>query len=587
MAKCYINIKTGILLISYTFCFGFQNLEIKADSVAVYLEKNNSFKAINYLREKSILCLKNKKYKDYCDVALQKSDLYEKFNDKENALKILFEAMQIADRENLVESQAYLYRKIGSLNASMFEYTKARKYLNKSRKISLNLKNKDLHIQLNQSLFYLHSVTESDSAKYFLNQILHFSKDSKDLNLLFSNHENFFHYYNSKNQNIIAKKHLDSAYAIAVRINNKNSIANSKSNLGYYYMTVENDYEKGKKEFLEILKMYPNKENPKIIGSTYLNISYAYEKLGDYKKALEYSNKYYEIYEEVSSGRFIKSNQEIETKYQIDKVESQFNEKQIEIEKKQTRNQILLIIFASLFILAGFIFYFYYQNLLLKQKNKIKDIDNKLQYKIISATLDGQDQERNKISGVLHDHVSAILSSVGLHLSAFEGSLNTEQIAELKKTRLLLKEAHDKVRDLSHELVSPLLVKLGLQFALKDLCENNSNSLIVFDFNTKLEKHIRFDQEFEIKIYYIVSELLNNVIKHSNASECYVGIEKMNNQLHIIIKDNGKGFVVADANKTNGFGITQIRARVKNMQGDIEIKSALEQGTTIDIKVNF
>ena len=225
--------------------------------------------------------------------------------------------------------------------------------------------------------------------------------------------------------------------------------------------------------------------------------------------------------------------------------------------------------------------------MLLKQKNKIKDIDNKLQYKIISATLDGQDQERNKISGVLHDHVSAILSSVGLHLSAFEGSLNTEQIGELKKTRLLLKEAHDKVRDLSHELVSPLLVKLGLQFALKDLCENNSNSLIIFDFNTKLEKHIRFDQEFEIKIYYIISELLNNVIKHSNASECYVGIEKMNTQLHIIIIDNGKGFVVADANKTNGFGITQIRARVKNMQGDIEIKSALEQGTTIDIKVNF
>ena len=156
MARCYINIKIGILLISYTFCFGFQNLEIKADSVAVYLEKNNSFKAINYLREKSILCLKNKKYKDYCDVALQKSDLYEKFNDKENALKILFEAMQIADKENLVESQAYLYRKIGSLNASMFEYTKARKYLNKSRKICSNLKNKDLHIQLNQSLFYLH-----------------------------------------------------------------------------------------------------------------------------------------------------------------------------------------------------------------------------------------------------------------------------------------------------------------------------------------------------------------------------------------------------------------------------------------------
>ena len=587
LSKYYIIIQIGILLISNCVCFGFHNSKTKVDSVSIYLEKKNTIKAINYLRQKSLLCLKNKKYKEYCDVVLQKSDLYETLNDKENALKILFEALQIADRESLIESQAYLYRKIGSLNSTMFEYTKSRKYLNKSRAISKNLKNNDLHIRLNQSLYYLHSITESDSAKYFLNQIIHYSKDSKDMNLLFSNHENFFHYYDSKHQNSLAKKHLDTAYTIALKLNNKTSIATSKSNLGYYYMTVEKDYEKGKQEFLELLEIYPDKENSKVIGPIYMNISFAYEKLGDYKNALDYMNKYLEIYEEVTSGGFTKSSQEIETKYQIEKVENQFNKKQIEIESKQSRNQILLIIFVSLFILAGFIFYFYYQNLLLKQKNKIKDIDNKLQYKIISATLDGQDQERTKISGVLHDHVSAILSSVGLHLSAFESSLNSQQVGELKKTRLLLKEAHDKVRDLSHELVSPLLVKLGLQFALKDLCENNSNSLIEFEFNSKLEKHLRFEQEFEIKIYYIVSELLNNVIKHSNASKCYVGIEKIENKLQITIVDNGKGFIVADANRTNGFGITQIRARVKNMQGNIHIKSVLEQGTTIDINVNF
>ncbi|GAW89672.1 two-component system sensor histidine kinase [Flavobacterium psychrophilum] len=88
----------------------------------------------------------------------------------------------------------------------------------------------------------------------------------------------------------------------------------------------------------------------------------------------------------------------------------------------------------------------------------------------------------------MHDHVSAVLSSVGLHLSAFESSLTKEQIADLKKTRSLLKNAHDKVRDLSHELVPPLLVKFGLQFALRDLCENNTNSIIQFEFYSTLEK---------------------------------------------------------------------------------------------------
>ena len=224
---------------------------------------------------------------------------------------------------------------------------------------------------------------------------------------------------------------------------------------------------------------------------------------------------------------------------------------------------------------------------MLKQKNKLKDIDAKLQYKIISATLDGQDQERNKISGILHDHVSALLSSVGLHLSAFESNLSKDQVDDLKKTRTLLKDAHDKVRDLSHELVPPLLVKLGLQFALKDLCENNSNSLIKFEFFSTLPKDRRFNPEFETKMFFIVSELLNNVIKHSNASKSKLTLEEFGNQLHVTIEDNGKGFDVVNISKSNGFGITQIRARVKNMHGDMKIQSKLDQGTIIEIKIDL
>ncbi len=183
--------------------------------------------------------------------------------------------------------------------------------------------------------------------------------------------------------------------------------------------------------------------------------------------------------------------------------------------------------------------------------------------------------------------MSALLSSVGLHLSAFESNLDQTQIADLKKTRTLLKDAHDKVRDLSHELVPPLLVKLGLQFALKDLCENNSNSIIKFEFFSALPKDRRFNSDFETKMFFIVSELLNNVMKHSNASKAKLSLEELGNQLHITIEDNGKGFDTKNISKSNGFGITQIRARVKNMNGDMKINSKLNQGTTIIIKVDI
>jgi signal transduction histidine kinase len=582
-----IKIVAIIFIISNQICFGFQNPKVKDDSIAVYLEQNNSIKAINYAREKSNYYLNKKRYNDYCDIMLQKAELYEQFNDKENALKILFEARDIAEKYNLTEKKLLIYTYIGVINIRIIEYTKARRYLNKALKIAVKLNNKDLLFKVNQSLFKLHFEIESDSSTYFLNKIKSFTKNSNNLELLSTNHDNFYHYYISKRQFTLAKQELDSALIFAIKLDNKKLIANTYNNLGIHYITVESNFEKGEKYYQDIIKMFPNENEPSILSNAYLNLSYAYEKLGNYKKAYEYSNKYFNIQDELLNGRINQSNQEIETKYAINKIENEYKEKARIIDKRQDRNVKILLLFISLFILAGFILYFYYQNLVLKQKNEIKDLDNKLQYKIISATLDGQDQERNKISVVLHDHVSAILSSVGLHLSAFENSISKEQIQELKKTRSLLKDAHDKVRDLSHELVPSLLVKFGLQYALSDLCEKNSNSILHFDYVSGLSEQNKYPTDFETKIYFIVSELLNNVMKHSNASKSVLYVAEINKQLNIKIEDNGKGFDVNQVNKTNGFGLTQIKARIKNMNGDMNINSKKNQGTIITIKVNI
>ncbi|SFB26653.1 TPR repeat-containing protein [Flavobacterium swingsii] len=577
----------ALFLVASQFCFGFQSQSFgektKTDSVSYYIEKNNLIKALDYARKKSDYYLETKNYAAYCDMMIQKSEVYRSFNDMVNTIKTLYEARNIAETNHLLEKQALVYRGIGNINGIIFEYTKGKKYLHKANKIALQLKNNDLLIKTNQGLTKIFFETQSDSTLYYLNKVDFYTKKSKNLRDIALNQNNFYNYYTSKNNNIKAKKHLDSSYTIALKIGDKALIASGKNNLGVYYMTVEKDYEKSKQEYLDIIKMFPNGENSMDLSQAYLNISYAYEKLGDYKNAYSYNNKYLDLLDEKNANLY-KSNQEIEIKYAINKVENEFKEKEKAILEKQEKNQKLLLLFASLFILAGFIFYFYYQNLLLKQKGKLKDIDTKLQYKIISATLDGQDEERNKISAVLHDHVSAVLSSVGLHLSAFESSLTKEQVTDLKKTRALLKDAHDKVRDLSHELVPPLLVKFGLQFALKDLCENNTNSLVQFNFHSTLANDRRFNGEFETKMFFIVSELLNNVMKHSKASKSKLLLEEIDGKLVITIEDNGIGFDSKNISMSDGFGITQIRARIKNMQGDMKIKSKIGQGTTIIIK---
>ena len=516
---------------------------------------------------------------------LEQSSLYEQFNDLENAIKILYESRKVAEENNLKHKLVLIYWKTGNLYSSTFAFNKAKKHLHLARKIAEELNKPDLLSKANQGLFRYHSMIESDSVKYYLEKVAYYTKGTSDYTERFKINNNFSQYYFNKKNYKLAKFYSSNALDIANESKDKQLITIGKNSYALCLIEGEGNYTEAIKIFKEILKLYPNNEDQKIISHCLLNISYAYEKLGDYKNALDYTNKYLELADLIINGKVEEATQEIETKYQLDKAANEYKEKENTILDKQKRNQKITLLLVFLLLLSGVIFYFYYQNLLLKQKNRIKDIDSNLQYNIISATLDGQDQERNKISQVLHDYVSATLSSVGLHLSAFESSLTNEQRTDLRKTRLLLKQAHDKVRDLSHELVPPLLVKFGLQFALKDLCENNSNSLLEFHYKSTLPEDKKFEQDFEIKIYYIISELINNIIKHSKASEASLLIEEENNDLLFTINDNGVGFDINNIRQSEGFGLTQIRARVKNMDGIMTVKSKEGEGTTILIQV--
>ncbi|RXR19061.1 tetratricopeptide repeat protein [Flavobacterium amnicola] len=530
-----------------------------------------------------IKLLNAKKYSQYCDIALKRAQLFRDLNDSENALTILYEALKVAEFHNLPKHQILIHCKIGNVQIDAYNFSNSKKVAYKAKKIAHKLNDPEYIKNVNQVLYKLHTSIGSDSALYYLNKVAAYKSKSKDYKEISSNYNNYYTYYSSKKDYVNAKKNILEAVKYAKLTKDKKQISIIQMNLGVFHLQFDKNYAKAIEIFKEIIANEANNESSSMASTSYLNISYAYEMLGDYKTAMKYNNKYLEIQDVVINGRLEQASQEIETKYQISKIEDEYKHKNQELADKQRRNQRLLLLLGALFLLGIGLFYIFFQNLKLKQKNKLKDLDSDLQYKIISATLDGQDQERTKISEVLHDNVSATLSSVGLHLSAFESSLTPEQRSDLKKTRALLKQAHDKVRDLSHELVPPLLVKFGLQFALKDLCENNSNSLVKFNYHSELPKSKKFNHDFETKIFYFVSELFNNATKHSKATEVNLNLKEINGMLQIIVSDNGKGFNMKE--KPFGFGLTQIRARVKNMNGNLKLFSKPDEGTIITITV--
>jgi signal transduction histidine kinase len=313
--------------------------------------------------------------------------------------------------------------------------------------------------------------------------------------------------------------------------------------------------------------------------------------IGQYKDAYENLSLYTTITNQINDEEKLNKakteglNLEIEEyKREVEKIEAEYKTQQQVLAQEKTMAQRKLIAVISIFLISIVLFYFYIQNSRLIQKNRLNGLRNKIQQNIINANLSGQEIERKKIASFLHDNISALLSSAGLHLSVFSAK-NEKTSNEITKTISLLGEAHDKVRDLSHELIPALLVRFGLFYALEDLCEKNSNSIISFEYESDIDNQKRYPEDFEIKIYFIISELLNNVMKHSCATIGKVALQENRTILKIQVFDNGKGFDTNQFQILEGFGINQIRARINAMKGNLIIDSKLDMGTIIIIDV--
>lgn len=587
MTLNFLNFKFLFWTILLLFAFsGFATTQDKTkDSLSYFIENKDYLKGLKYSREKLRFYLENKDYKKYCDVSLKEADIYFMLNDNQKSFETLFKALKIAEDHNITVSKMEILEDIGHRYASIRNYDRAKSYYYKS--LSIGKKNKLINQNsfIYQRLFKVHILTDSDSAFYYMEKIMKGAKQLNDPNELAFSYNNYYTYYSTHQKYNLARKYLDSSMYFSEKSNNTRQLCTALSNLGYHYLVVEKNYKKGIEQYLKSLKINPKDTISQEVGDTYLNLSYGYEMVGDYKNAIDYMNKYFHVNETIYEDNIKRAISDVETKYKIEKIETENKEKQRLLEEKQKNNQKIILIFIALFAFSTILFYFFYQNLRLKQKNKLIEFDRQIKQNIINATIDGQEIERKNIATILHDSISALLSSAGLHLSAYVANNPAEDSEEIQKTRSILKEAHDNVRDLSHELIPPLLAKFGIFHALQDLCEKNSNSVLQFEYSSYVPLGKRYSEEFEMRIYFIVAELFNNIMKHSKASKAYITLEENNGQLLITIEDDGKGFDTSKELSSDGFGLTQIKSRIKHLKGSITINSKINAGTLIYIKI--
>ncbi|MET7037649.1 ATP-binding protein [Elizabethkingia miricola] len=256
-------------------------------------------------------------------------------------------------------------------------------------------------------------------------------------------------------------------------------------------------------------------------------------------------------------------------------------------EKINTYYTIFIVIFIVLILL---LLYAYKQRAKsMKQRDELHALameKEKQNSKIstLTALLEGQEQERGRLARDLHDGLGGLLSGTKHQLSYLDPH-QSENIEEgISKSIKQIDGAVEELRRVAHNLMPDLLVKYGLEVAIQEFASRISNSAL--DIHTEFINYRNsLSEEKQLIIYRIIQELVNNAIKHADASEIIIQVSQEENVLNLTVEDNGKGFDHKSLNVKKTAGFHNIESRVQFLKGTMNIMSELNIGTSIELQI--
>lgn len=204
------------------------------------------------------------------------------------------------------------------------------------------------------------------------------------------------------------------------------------------------------------------------------------------------------------------------------------------------------------------------------------------QKQINQAMIAAQDHERNELSKELHENVNQMLSSAMMLLSSVQVDGNEEDKIYFEKSKEYLDRVIQEIRKMSRSLNTSVIEEVGLWTPLDEVISNMRSAIpihVTLEFDTALEKQLNFDQK--LTVHRIVQEHAKNIIKHSNAGNSIIALQRNGKDLVMRISDDGNGFDQTQTGK--GLGFINIRNRAEAHNGSMTVQSAPSKGCVLEV----
>lgn len=242
----------------------------------------------------------------------------------------------------------------------------------------------------------------------------------------------------------------------------------------------------------------------------------------------------------------------------------------------------------SLLVIFIIIFIFLYQRRYYRYKQERIQLQSQFQETLLQSQLEIQEQTLKTISQEVHDNIGQVLSLAKLNLSTMDIARQDELQEKIVDSKKLVSKAIQDLRDLSKSMNTDNIEAIGLLGTLQYEMEMVRKTGFLAQLNVE-GIVIRLQPQKELIVFRIIQEILNNIMKHAEATSIDTRLIYNEKEVKIIITDNGKGFDLEPLNKntTSGFGlgIRNMHNRAKLIGADFTMNSIIGKGTVVVVAI--
>lgn len=548
----------------------------------------------------------------------------------DTATMYLEEAVKIYTQKNDDRGLSAVYNNLSLIAQNQSKYPEALAYATQSLDLARKLDNKTMLASATFTVGNIHYfLKDNEKALETYNEALQLFYANSITNNLHKLLLNIGSTYHNLTQLDSAKVYYKRAFDQASIVDDFKTIAITTTNLGNLAMDF-NDFSRAVTYYNQAEKIYREKFTNDFDHSLLLHsLAKAYQQLGNPSLAENYAKQSLllgekiqdkqrsaaahqllsDIYEDQAkyqlalfhfkSGTALKDSifnleksgqlAEIETKYETVLKDQQISDQLLQISEgeKNLQKMIFALIISVVAIIAVLVIFLLVrsrnkkaQKLLMQQKElEIKEV-------YINAALESQETERKRFAQDLHDGFGQLISALRLTISRIngkEGQLDA-RMSMIEKSEEILQEMHREIRNIAFNLMPTTLIQYGLKEGIREFAQriNQTGKVNISIDVFGLEG--RMSELQEVSMYRVIQEWVNNVIKYANPEKISIQIVRHEEELSLIIEDDGKGFNTQVLNHSKGNGWRNIQSRLKRINANWEIDSQEDRiGTTFMI----